>query len=78
MVDIETLSEGDAVEHKGSGAIREVAGFVKDFSGERQAAELQRNRNINRAVGKADVNESGQKRLERADGDEWTLVEVDG
>jgi len=77
MVEIETLSEGDAVEHKESGAVREVAGFIKDFSGERGSAKLQRNRNINHAVGKSDVNEGGQTRLERGDGDEWELLEVE-
>jgi hypothetical protein len=78
MVDIESLSEGDALEHKQSGAVREVSGFVKDFSGERGSAKLRRNRNINHAVGKSDVNEAGHKRLERGDGDEWELLEVDG
>lgn len=77
MVDIDSLNEGDAVEHNDTGAIREVSGFIKDFSGERGAAKLERNRRINHAVGKSEVNEGGHTRLERGDGDEWALLEVD-
>ena len=78
MVDLETLSEGDALEHKETGAVREVVGFIKGFSGDREEAKLQRNRRLSHAAGKSDVNKGGLKRLEQGDEDEWELLEVDG
>lgn len=76
MVNLETLSEGDALEHKETGAVREVVDFIKGFSGDREAAKLQRNRGLSHQVGKSDVNEGGLNRLEAGDENKWELLDA--
>jgi len=75
MVDIETLSEGDVLFHKDSGALREVTGFIKDFSGNRDSAKLGPRRDITYKYDETPGDVPGFHRLEAGEGSEWEAFE---
>ena len=76
MVELKTLSEGDVIKHKETGALREVNGFIKDFSGDRDKAKLRKRRDIAYKFGDCPGNVPGFERLESGDGSNWETVDL--
>ena len=75
--ELNDLAEGDILFHKDDGAVREVHGFIKDFSGDRAKAELRPRRDLTHKIDDAPGDVAGHNRLEGDDLSDWLVLDTD-